>query len=138
MKSPVTLTSRESRILLNLYYLCTYSLKSTHTLIFLPPKILKLTLVLVAVLGNICNFDCKFLQIPLYFGYIWWKNTLYKCQSFYVSMLLFTLSFSKEERWIGDRGWNVTLYFLTDYRGLLKLKFKIHLSLTWINHFVLW
>ena len=53
-------------------YVCTYLEQWAHTALgFLPHKILKLTLVLVVVLGNICNFDCKLLQIPLYFGYMY-------------------------------------------------------------------
>ena len=79
-------------------------------------------------------------------SYTFWKKAImtfspvsnFVDQSLSVSLseflCYFTLSFSKEERWIAiyieDRGWNVTLYFLTDCRGLLKLKFeilKIHL-----------
>ena len=101
---------------------------TVHTLGSMPQSSFKLTL---------CSIGCsawKYLQFRLQIVtnttlfWIWWK--IYKFQSFYFSMLLFTFSFSKEERWIGYRGWNVTLYFLTDCLGLLKLKFeilKIHL-----------
>ena len=117
MKSPVTLTSRESRILLNLYYLCTYLEQYTHSGIFAPQN----SQIDISTSCSALKYSQIVTNTTLF--WIWWK--IYKFQSFYFSMLLFTFSFSKEERWIGYRGWNVTLYFLTDYRGLLKLKFEI-------------